>query len=42
MEISPTIIRRTVVLPEPFGPRNPTISPGWTSNVMPSTPRESP
>jgi hypothetical protein len=34
---SPAIIRSVVVLPAPFGPRKPWISPAATSSVMPST-----
>src|SRR5579872_1780037 len=30
-------IRRVVVLPAPFGPRKPKISPAWTSRSMPAT-----
>ncbi len=35
--IDPVSIRIVVVLPDPFGPRNPNTSPQATSNVMPST-----
>ena len=35
--IIPTVMRKEVVLPAPFGPRSPTISPGFTSNETPST-----
>src|SRR5262245_50185906 len=34
---SPAIIRMVVVLPAPFGPRKPWISPGSTSRLTPST-----
>ena len=34
---SPAIIRIVVVLPAPFGPRKPWISPGCTSRLTPST-----
>src|SRR5437773_7195523 len=34
---SPAMIRIVVVLPAPFGPRNPWISPGATSRLTPST-----
>src|SRR5690606_20921761 len=34
---SPVSIFRVVVLPAPFGPRKPTISPGPTRNVMSRT-----
>jgi len=34
---NPAIIRSVVVLPAPFGPRKPWISPGCTSRVTPST-----
>src|SRR5215468_8982017 len=30
-------MRRVVVLPDPFGPRNPVTRPGWTVNDNPST-----
>src|SRR5438874_7075171 len=35
--MSPTSMRIVVVLPAPFGPRNPKTSPGKSSNEMPST-----
>jgi hypothetical protein len=34
---SPAIMRSVVVLPAPFGPRKPWISPGRTSKLTPST-----
>ena len=37
---SPAIMRMVVVLPAPFGPRKPWISPGATSRLTPSTARE--
>ena len=33
----PSSMRMVVVLPAPFGPRKPTISPGATSRLTPST-----
>jgi hypothetical protein len=33
----PRIIRSVVVLPAPFGPRNPVTIPGSTSKLTPST-----
>jgi hypothetical protein len=38
----PAIIRMVVVLPAPFGPRNPWISPDPTSMLTPSTARKRP
>ena len=35
--ICPRMLLKSVVLPEPFGPITPTISPGPTLNVTPST-----
>src|SRR5687768_17151656 len=35
-------MRRLVVLPAPFGPRNPVTTPGSTANVRPSTARTAP
>src|SRR5207302_3883756 len=35
--IKPTSIRIVVVLPAPFGPRKPKISPRWSSNETSST-----
>ena len=32
--VRPTNIRKVVVLPAPFGPTTPTISPGWTLKLM--------
>ena len=39
---SPAIIRKSVVLPAPFGPITPTIPPGGSEKVMSSTSRRSP
>src|SRR6185437_14397418 len=36
-ETSPRSIRRVVVLPAPFGPRNPVTRPGWTVKSNPRT-----
>ena len=33
----PTVIRKVVVFPAPFGPRRPTISASFTSNETPAT-----
>jgi hypothetical protein len=41
-ESTPRIMSMVVVLPAPFGPRSPTISPGATRNDTPSTARRSP
>ena len=41
-EMSPISMRMTVVLPEPFGPRKPTTSPGCTSKDTESTPSDRP
>ena len=38
----PASMRMVVVLPAPFGPRNPTISPSPTAKVMPATASTSP
>ena len=35
--ICPVAMRKLVVLPAPFGPRSPTISPGLTANDTPLT-----
>src|SRR5215471_9450067 len=35
--VSPSSIRKVVVLPEPFGPRKPVTRPGLTSKLRPST-----
>src|SRR2546427_13088226 len=40
--ISPSSIWIVVVLPAPFGPKRPRISPGWISNDTPSTAVNSP
>src|SRR3989442_12096744 len=40
--ISPSSIWIVVVLPAPFGPKGPRISPGWISNDTPSTAGNSP
>ncbi len=39
---SPARIRRTVVLPQPEGPRSATISPGFMRRVRPSRARTDP
>jgi hypothetical protein len=39
---SPSSMRRVVVLPEPFGPRNPVTAPGRTCAVSRSTARVAP
>ncbi len=39
---SPAIIRKSVVLPAPFGPITPTMPPGGSENVMSSTSSRSP
>ncbi|CAB4890035.1 unannotated protein [freshwater metagenome] len=36
----PTAARPSVVLPDPDSPTSPTVSPGYTSNVMPSAARK--
>ena len=41
-ETRPSSIRRVVVLPAPFGPRNPVTTPGRTSKVRSSTARTVP
>src|SRR3954466_15933692 len=40
--IMPQAMRKLVVLPAPFGPKSPTISPGSTSKSTPSTTRRRP
>src|SRR6476620_5705365 len=35
--VSPTMIRIVVVLPAPFGPRNPVTVPGWQTKSTSST-----
>ena len=40
--VNPSIISSVVVLPAPFGPRIPNVSPGATSKETPSTATVSP
>jgi hypothetical protein len=40
--VSPTMTRMVVVLPAPFGPRNPVTVPGWQTKLTLSTAVKSP
>ena len=41
-EVSPRMALRAVVLPAPFGPMRPTMRPGWTVKLTPSSARCAP